>query len=553
MPEKSRAGEILVGKYELLSKLGSGGMGDVYVARHRLLDRRVAIKLLHPEHARDSAMIHRLLREARAASEVHHPHIVEVLDVDREPGKAPFIVQELLDGRDLGNFLRELGTGMPSELALRLLLPVVDAIAAAHMKGIVHRDIKPENVFLAKKDGAIVPKVLDFGLAKSARDGARLTATDVVMGTPAYMSPEQITKPDSLGPASDVWSLGVLFYETLSGRLPFEADGIHALLLAITSLAPRPLSHVAKDVPRDLEKIVMKALRHDPRQRPHDAGELLALLSELDEDLRGPLRHSEPGEEPPSATAQTMPAIATSPREGAETRSERQGPSASEKIRKADLGPVPPHAQRRDPTPARPRRPTPPQPQRALELAYVPRPRSPSSEGAALEVPESRAPSDWIDVLLAAGLVAASMIGLAATGGRLASSLGSFWPLGAVAGALAIASVFTWRRIDHRGGTKIGAAAIAIGLFGTALFVLANGLAGQWVFALRVRDTASEIAPWIAALAPAGLAILAAQRARNETARGATGTAVVYIVLCLVGVALALAIGRMGFLVYAFL
>src|SRR5215467_14521014 len=191
--DRSRSGNLLAGKYKLESLLGAGGMGQVYRAQNLVIGRTVAIKVLNEAHARDAALVQRFLREARAANIVRHPHVVDVLDIGQGYDGVPFIVQEFLEGRDLAYHTARNGGKLPVDTALRILLPVIDAVGFAHKKGVVHRDLKPENIFLARVGDATVPKLLDFGISHiAAADAIRMTSTGVSMGTPAYMSPEQI-------------------------------------------------------------------------------------------------------------------------------------------------------------------------------------------------------------------------------------------------------------------------------------------------------------------------------------------------------------------------
>src|SRR5271165_377760 len=166
LSRRSRQGELLGGKYLLEERLGSGGMGDVWRAKHVALEREVAIKVLRWEHADNPDIAARFLKEARTANLVRHPNVVDVLDVGQDDEGAPFLVQELLVGQDLGRYATDKGGSLPVDEALRILLPVIDAVAFAHAKGVVHRDLKPENVFLAREGSKLVPKLLDFGISQ---------------------------------------------------------------------------------------------------------------------------------------------------------------------------------------------------------------------------------------------------------------------------------------------------------------------------------------------------------------------------------------------------
>lgn len=273
--ERTREGELLAGKYRLERRLGGGGMGEVYRARNELIGRPVAIKVLHAQHAANSEVVSRFLREARAANIVRHPNVVDVLDIGQDDQGVPFIVQELLDGEDLASYLSSNNGRLSVPVALKFLLPVIDAVAVAHASSVVHRDLKPENVFLHRVGNTVVPKVLDFGISKIVSPGEiRMTSTGLMMGTPGYMSPEQIQGSRDIDARTDVWALGVILYEVLSGKLPFEAETPGALFVKICTESPVPLEQVVPDVPAELVRIVGRCLQRDPAQRYANAGEL---------------------------------------------------------------------------------------------------------------------------------------------------------------------------------------------------------------------------------------------------------------------------------------
>ena len=271
----------LRGKYLLEDRLGEGGMAVVWRARHLLVERVVAIKMLRPEVARMPNVPQRFMQEARAAWLIDHPNVVSVLDVDVDDDGTPFIVQELLDGEDLEAHLARRGPLSPAEL-VALVAPALDALAAAHARGVVHRDLKPSNVFLARTARGLSPKLLDFGISRIATDDARMTSTGVVMGTPAYMAPEQIHSPKKVDARADLWAFGVMCYELLSGALPFESESSGELLVKICTTEPRPLRDVAPAVPAALESLVMGCLRRDPAARPASAESLLRSLRALE-------------------------------------------------------------------------------------------------------------------------------------------------------------------------------------------------------------------------------------------------------------------------------
>ncbi|MDO9019352.1 MAG: serine/threonine-protein kinase [Deltaproteobacteria bacterium] len=260
-------GDILGGKYQLLRLLGEGGMGQVFEALNQNTDRRVAIKTLHPQWVTDPSVVQRFLREARAATKISHPNVVDVLDldVDRDTG-LPYIVQEFLAGESLEAHLdARADKRLPVDEALRILVPVMQALVAAHRLGIVHRDLKPANLLLTvDRAGAPIPKVIDFGIAKlmeTQSDSLRQTATGTLVGTPSYMSPEQATGADGLDERTDVWSLGVVFYELLTGALPYDAPNYNLLVAKI--VYEEPALHLLGDpsIPRDVATVVTRALQ----------------------------------------------------------------------------------------------------------------------------------------------------------------------------------------------------------------------------------------------------------------------------------------------------
>jgi serine/threonine protein kinase len=276
--DKGLEGVVLAGRYRIEKRLGAGGMGEVYRAVNTVIDRPVAIKVLHRELTRNQEIVERFLREAKAAIIVRHPNVVDVLDVLEHDG-VPFIVQELLNGRDLSHYIEAAGGTLGVDEALPLLIPVVEAVGSAHAKGVVHRDIKPENVFLHEVEGQVVPKVLDFGISKLTAAGAkRMTSTGTAMGTPAYMSPEQIQGSAEVDARGDVWSFGVVLFEVLSGRLPFESETAGGLFVQIcTTIAPK-LDTVTTGLPPALVDIVAKCLAPNREQRYASATELARAL-----------------------------------------------------------------------------------------------------------------------------------------------------------------------------------------------------------------------------------------------------------------------------------
>ncbi len=246
-------------------------MGVVYRAEHPQLNRSVAIKVLHPGVDRNPEVVHRFFNEAKAATEIRNEHIVEVLDFGELPDGAPYLVMEWLEGQSLGDVLR----AQPSLSVARtaaVVHGIAQALRAAHAKGVIHRDLKPDNVFLVKRNGeADFIKVLDFGIAKLMRatDSNRYqTQTGAIIGTPAYMSPEQCRGIKSIDTRTDLYSLGVMAYQMLTGRLPFAADALGELLFKHLSERPQAPASLRPDVPAAFSAIVVQALEKEPDQRP---------------------------------------------------------------------------------------------------------------------------------------------------------------------------------------------------------------------------------------------------------------------------------------------
>jgi serine/threonine-protein kinase len=238
-------GEIIAEKYKLVTELGEGGMGSVWVAKNLALDVQVALKLIRGDMA-TPATEERFLTEARAAARLKHPAICRVFDFGRTRRNEPFMVMELLQGETLGEVLdRE--RLIPAIQAVQILLPIADALGTAHAKGVVHRDLKPDNVFLADTDGRLQPKVLDFGVAKLAASpvsDTRITQAGTVVGSPDYMAPEQARGVEDIDARADVWGLCVLLYECVTGRVPFEDANYNALLRHIIEDPIRPATEL---------------------------------------------------------------------------------------------------------------------------------------------------------------------------------------------------------------------------------------------------------------------------------------------------------------------
>jgi serine/threonine-protein kinase len=274
-----RTGDVVAGKYRVDRVLGEGGMGIVIAATHLHLEQRVALKFLLPSMAVNVEIVQRFLREARAAVKIHSEHVARVLDVGTHDG-SPYMVMEYLDGGDIAQVLAARGA-LPVGEAVGYVLEACEAVAEAHSLGIVHRDLKPANLFLARRPtGSPTVKVLDFGISKApatATDAA-LTKTSAVMGSPSYMSPEQLVSAASVDARADVWALGVVLYEMLTRALPFAAQSMPELVGAILQRAPQPMAAVREGVPVGLQAIVDRCLQKDPAARHANVAELARAL-----------------------------------------------------------------------------------------------------------------------------------------------------------------------------------------------------------------------------------------------------------------------------------
>ena len=267
-----------IGGHRILGLVGAGAMGRVYLAHDERLDRRVAIKVMNRRRARDAGARQRFLREGRAAAAVEHPHVLSIHAVGEHAG-LPYIVMQLLDGQTLGAYRSAVVTLSLTE-ALRIGREIAEGLAAAHDRGLVHRDIKPENVFLEGPRRSV--RIIDFGLARAAADdSAKLTVEGTVVGTPAYMPPERIGE-ESLDAKSDLFGLGVILYELLSGRLPFEGKSMVSMLASIAKGTPMPLAEAAPRTPREVCDLVMRLLAHRKADRPADAASVAAELGRLE-------------------------------------------------------------------------------------------------------------------------------------------------------------------------------------------------------------------------------------------------------------------------------
>jgi serine/threonine protein kinase len=258
-----------ISHYKILDKLGEGGMGVVYKAEDLFLHRTVALKFPPDIFARDEGIRSRLLNEARMAASLLHPNVTVLYEVDEHEGH-PFLVMEFVDGQTLRRFIDEHGP-LPLETWIDLAIQLSEGVNAVHRKELIHRDIKTENILLSK---AAEVKIVDCGLAARFVNSEGLAKTLGIAGTTAYMSPEQ-ARGDALDQRSDIFSVGVVLYELLTGRRPFEADQSSALLYLIANTDPLPLRTIRREIPAEVENIVLRALEKDPARRYQHMDEML--------------------------------------------------------------------------------------------------------------------------------------------------------------------------------------------------------------------------------------------------------------------------------------
>ncbi|MCB9588690.1 MAG: serine/threonine protein kinase [Polyangiaceae bacterium] len=275
-----KEGDILAGKYRVERVLGEGGMGVVVSAWHTELDQRVAMKFLLPELAERGDAAERFRREARAAVKIKSEHVARVVDVGTLEVGVPYMVMEFLEGHDLSEELSRRGT-LDVEEAVEFVLQACEAIAEAHSVGIVHRDLKPANLFITQRaDGSRIIKVLDFGISKTLGGGMdmSLTRTAAIIGSPLYMSPEQMDSAKDVDQRTDIWSLGVILYELLAGKPPFSGNSIPQLCAALLNDTPTPLTHFRGDISEELNQAVLHCLEKSIDTRYSTVAELVSAL-----------------------------------------------------------------------------------------------------------------------------------------------------------------------------------------------------------------------------------------------------------------------------------
>jgi serine/threonine protein kinase len=283
------AGELIGGRYRLEELIGSGGMGDVFRARDTLLERAVALKLVDfGDPRRREEIGQNFLREARISAAIAHRNVVQILDFGTHGGTVPFIVMELLEGESLAQVLGR-GERLSFDWIIELVLQLLDGLAAAHEAGVVHRDLKPENIYLVRsRAGGVYPKILDFGISKltDAQGSARVTTQGHVVGTPAYMSPEQARGVKFIDKRTDLYSMGVVLYELLSGEMPFFSENPGDVMVMIVTKAEKPLNERVPEIPPSLSSVVAKAMQKRPEDRFGDARDMQRALKDASDELR---------------------------------------------------------------------------------------------------------------------------------------------------------------------------------------------------------------------------------------------------------------------------
>ncbi len=277
----AQPGDVVAGKYVVRGVIGRGGVGVVVAADHKTLRCPVALKFLRPELAHEPDVVQRFLREAHAAARLRSEHVARVMDADSTESGAAYLVMELLEGRDFAALLRDQGP-LPIPTAVDYVMQACHAVAEAHSLGIVHRDIKSANLFLTRRaDGTPLVKVLDFGLSKAERSPSQATLTkdDHVMGSPHFMSPEQMRSSREADARSDIWSIGVVLYTLLAGRVPFEGTFLTEVCAAVLSGTSPALATLRPEAPADLVAVVDRCLRLEPENRFQSVAELVAALA----------------------------------------------------------------------------------------------------------------------------------------------------------------------------------------------------------------------------------------------------------------------------------
>jgi len=348
--DKKMIGETL-GSYDVRQQIGEGGMGEVYLAKHKLLDRMAAVKVLRPKYSSEADLVARFFAEATATNSVKHPGIVEIYDCAIHSDGRAYIVMEYLEGQTLGAALERLGCVDDVATIVNLSWQVASALQAAHDKGIVHRDLKPDNIFLTfepERGPDPQVKILDFGVAKLLHSRINATQTGSLLGTPLYMSPEQARGSGAVDHRTDVYALGCIMFEMVTGRPPFVREGMGDLIIAHASEMPPPASKIKPRLPPELDELIARMLAKRPEDRPQSMKEVMATLDmfrarssaaastapylpDLDEAATGQFRSSAPAEPAQAAKPlrrQVAPTeiLPPSEREGLSPRSVIQSP-----------------------------------------------------------------------------------------------------------------------------------------------------------------------------------------------------------------------------------
>src|SRR4051812_4565786 len=287
---KPAPGDVIGGKYRIVRLIGDGGMGTVYEARHEFLETTVALKFLHTELAQRAGLASRFLQEARVSARIRSPHVTHVTDVDQTADGSPYLVMELLHGEPLQQAMDRHGK-LPPEQAVDFGLQILSGLESAHAIGVVHRDLKPDNVFIVPGPTGPLLKLIDFGIAKlraSTEFQKGLTRAGVIMGTPEYMAPEQLFAAENVDHRADLYSLGVILFEMLSGRRPADGDEVEAIVAAVVSGNVRHLADLEPGLAPGLVAVVERALRPDREARFGSALEMRAALA----PFAGPNSHA---------------------------------------------------------------------------------------------------------------------------------------------------------------------------------------------------------------------------------------------------------------------
>ncbi len=286
-----KIGDVIAGKYRLDKVAGEGGMGIVYAAEHLVLKQRVAVKILLPDAVTSEAIVERFAREARAAAKIDSEHVARVLDAGTTATGSPFLVMEYLEGCDLEELL-ELQKTLSVPEAVDYVVQALEGLAHAHAANIVHRDLKPSNLFLAcRPDGSNAIKVLDFGISKTVHgkpEDKKLTGQHV-LGSPVYMSPEQLRNAPDIDGRADIWSIGICAYELLAGEPPFDGAGVGEIFAAILEKEPVPLADKDPKIPREVSDIIARCLRRSPSERWEDVGQLARALAPFGSEAQMPM------------------------------------------------------------------------------------------------------------------------------------------------------------------------------------------------------------------------------------------------------------------------